>query len=42
MMNVFECFNADVLKGIKPVEYYNIFNEDYPKINEIISIRQFS
>ncbi len=38
---VFEGFNSNVLKGIEPVEYFEIFKERYTILNKIISTIDF-
>ncbi len=38
---IFEGFNTNVLKGIEPVEYFEIFKEKYIILNDIISIIDF-
>jgi hypothetical protein len=40
-ISVFESFNTNVLNGITPVEYYEIFNEKYTILNEIITTIEF-
>jgi hypothetical protein len=37
----FESFNARVLNGITPVEYFDIFKDNYTVLNEIISTIEF-
>ncbi len=38
---VFESFNSNVLNGIAPIEYYEIFGEDYTTLNEVITTTEF-
>ena len=38
---IFEGFDTNVLNGIEPVVYYEIFKEKYTVVNEIISIIDF-
>ena len=40
-ISVFESFNTNVLNGITPVEYYEIFNKKYTILNEIITTIEF-
>jgi hypothetical protein len=37
----FEDFNTNVLNGIKPVEYFEIFKEKYVILNEIITMIEY-
>jgi hypothetical protein len=38
---VFESFNSNVLNGITPTDYYEVFKEDYTTLNEIITTLEF-
>lgn len=40
-ISVFETFNSKVLNSLQGAEYFDIFQEDYKNLNEIISMVEF-